>query len=250
MNTYNRILLTLCSLSSVLLVGCSEDGFEAFEGASATSVTTNTGVISQKNFSVLADDWAPQVISAEDGSFTQTDVTLTVYTGDRNNETVTNPHTIYFVSEYGLINPPSCETDSSGTCSVTWSAIKSPDPGGPGSDYRVTVTAYAIGEEAFTDTNGNGLFDDGDAGFADLEEPYVDVDAASGGGGDGMYSAGDIIIDVVSTSDPTGINGQHDIADGFFNGPGCTHSSLCSTRPSVAIWDDIVLYIDGPPTTP
>lgn len=245
MHIFNRILVTLISTSSVLLVGCSEDQFEAFEDPSTASVTTNPGVISQKNFSILASEWAPTVIDPTDGSFTQTDVTLTVFTGDRNNQTITDGHTIYFESEYGLINPPSCETGTDGTCEVTWSAIDHPGPPpAPGSDFRVTVTAYTVGEEAFTDSNGNSVFDDGDAGFEDIEEPYLDAD------NDGTFTAGDKIIDVISTNDPTGLNLQHDIADGFFNGGGCTHSSLCGTRTSVTIWADIVLYIDGPPAAP
>ena len=73
--------------------------------------------------------------------------------------------------------------------------------GGPASDGFVTITAYTIGEEGFTDTNGNGVFDDGDAGFEDLEEPYVDANE------DNIFSSGDLIIDVVSVNDPTGANG-------------------------------------------
>ena len=103
-----------------------------------------------------------------------------------------------------------------------------------------TITAYTIGEETFTDSNGNSLYDDSDSGFDDIEEPYVDVNE------DNIYNAGDTIIDVVSTNDTTGTNGQHDIADGFFNGGGCTHSSLCGVRTSITIWDDISLKIDGP----
>ena len=245
MYPFNIRQVTCACLSAVVLAGCSDDGFEAFEGGNAASATTNPGVISQKNFSILASDWAPQVINPDDGSFTKTDVTLTVFTGDRNNQTVTNGHTVFFESEYGLINPPSCTTDVDGTCEVTWSAIDHPGPPpNPGSDFRVTITVYTVGEEAFTDTNGNSLFDDGDAGFEDIEEPFLDADY------NGIFSAGDRIIDAVSTNDPTGQNLQHDIADGFFNGVGCTHSSLCGARTSVMIWDDIELYIDGPPTTP
>ena len=245
MNIFNRLLVTSIGISSVLLVGCSEDGFEAFQDTTTANITTNPGMISQMNFSILASDWAPTVISPDDGSFTKTDVTLTVYTGDRNNQTITDGHTVYFESEYGLINPPSCETGADGTCEVTWSAIDHPGPpSAPGGDFRVTITVYTLGEEAFTDSNGNSLFDDGDAGFEDIEEPYIDAD------GDGTFIAGDKIIDVVSTNDPTGVNLQHDIADGFFNGGGCTHSSLCGVRTSITIWSDIELYIDGPPAGP
>lgn len=240
MHIFNRFLVTSITISSVLLVGCSEDGFEAFQDSTTANVTTNPGVISQMNFGILASEPQPTVIDPTTGTFTQTDVTLTVNIGDRNNQTITDAHTVHFRSEYGLINPPSCDTGTEGACEVTWSAIKRPDVGGPGSDLTVTITAYTIGEETFTDTNGNSLFDDGDTGFEDLEEPYIDAD------GSDTFNAGDSIIDVVSTNDPSGVNGLHDIGDGFFNGGGCTHASLCATRASITIWDDIILKIDGP----
>lgn len=244
MNIYNKMLVICIGMSSMLLIGCADNN-EAFQDPSTASVTINPGVISQMNFSILASDWAPTVIDPADGSFTQTDVTLTVFTGDRNNQTVTDGHTVLFESEYGLINPPSCTTGADGTCEVTWSAIDHPGPpSAPGGDFRVTVTAYTTGEEAFTDSNGNSLYDDGDTGFEDIEEPYLDAD------NDGTFTPGDKIIDVVSTNDPTGVNLAHDIADGFFNGGGCTHSSLCGVRASLTIWSDITLYIDGPPVAP
>lgn len=240
MKLHNKVLVVCLGMSAALLAGCAEDQFEAFIDPGTTSVTTNPGVISQKNFSVLAEDPTPTVIDPADNSFTQTDVKLTVFAGDRNNQTITDAHTVFFMSEYGLINPPSCDTGAEGTCEVTWSAIKRPDPGGPGSDLRVTVVAYTVGEETFIDTNGNSIFDDGDAGFEDLEEPYIDAN------GDDIFNAGDTIIDVVSVNDTTGNNGVHDIGDGFFNGGGCQHASLCSTRRSITIWDAIILKIDGP----
>jgi len=244
MYTFNRPLAVFACVSALLSAGCAEDGFEAFEDPGTASITTNPGVISQKNFSILASEVQPTVIDPATNIFTKTDVTLTVFTGDRNNQTVTDGHTVFFRSEYGLINPPTCETGADGTCEVTWSAIKRPDPGGPGDDMFVTITAYTIGEEAFTDSNGNSRFDDGDTGYEDIEEPFVDVNE------DNIFGPGDTIIDVVSTNDTTGTNGVHDIGDGFFNGGGCTHSSLCGTRTSVMIWDDISLKIDGPPAGP
>ncbi len=114
--------------------------------------------------------------------------------------------------------------------------------GGPGSDGFVTITAYTIGEEGFTDTNGNNVFDDGDAGFDDIEEPFVDADDVHGVDSNG-FTAGDVIIDVVSTNDPTGANGVHDLADGFFNGLGCTHSSLCGIAQSITIFDGVTMSI-------
>ncbi len=244
MHNFNRMLVTFICVSSVLLVGCSEDGFEAIQDPNTISVTTNPGVISQKHFSVTASDLFPAVLDTINETYTETEVTINVRIGDRDNLSITSPHTVEFRTEFGLINPNTCQTDENGTCSVTWLADDYPAVGGPGSDYLVTITAFAFGEEEFTDTNGNSIFDDGDAGFEDLEEPYVDAN------GNDIFDFGDTIIDVVSTNDSTGQNLQHDINDGFFNGGGCTHSSLCAARPSIAVWDDVTLRIDGPPAAP
>ena len=244
MKINNRLLCAFVSMSAVLLAGCSEDGFEAVTDPTQVTVTTNPGVISQRHFSVKASDLFPTVVDTSNNTYTETEVTITARIGDRNNLSITNPQTIQFRTEYGLINPGSCETDENGTCSVTWIADASPFAAGLGPVYQVTITAFALGEEAFTDTNGNAVFDDGDAGFEDLEEPYIDANEND------IFDAGDFIIDVASTNDPTGVNGAHDIGDGFFNGGGCTHSSLCGTRTSIAVWDDVTLKIDGPPTTP
>ena len=244
MYTLNRLLAACACLSAVLMAGCSEDGNEAFQDVTTANVTTNPGVISQKHFSVTASDLFPAVIDTATNTYTETEVTISVRIGDRDNLSITNPQTVEFRTEFGLINPRTCETDETGVCSVTWLADDFPSPGGPGSDYFVTITAFATGEEEFTDTNGNSLYDDGDATFEDLEEPFVDAN------GNDIFDAGDTIIDVVNTNDPTGQNLQHDIGDGFFNGGGCTHSSLCADRASVAVWDDVILKIDGPPTTP
>lgn len=241
----SRIRLSLSLIASlVVLSGCGNVD-EPFSQNSATG--SNTGVISQRNFSILADVFDPSVIDPITGNFTRTDVSLTVYVGDRNNQPVTDAHTVFFRTEYGLIDP-SCITKN-GSCSVTWTAIKPPVPGGPGDDNYVTIVAYTTGEEAFTDTNGNGVFDDGDAGFDDIEEPYIDNDLTFGLGANnlgGSFNAGDSIIDVASTNDPSGVNLAHDIADGFFNGNGCKHTSLCGVAKSIIIWEDIPLKINGP----
>jgi len=242
----NRFLNILAIVTSCTLfaASCSDNNSE-LQTPNTSGTPTNSGAISFKNFSLLASDTQPTVIDPTTGIFTQTDVTMTVFIGDRNNQILTDEHTIYFRTEYGTITP-SCIT-ANGFCEVTWSAIKRPEAGGPGDDLRVTIVAYTIGEESFTDTNGNGIFDDADGStFVDLEEPYVDSNE------NGMYDFGEDIIDVVNGNDLTGINGVHDIGDTFFNGTGCTHSSLCSTLviTNATIWDSNTLKIDGPPVAP
>jgi len=241
----NRFLKTamLVSGSIFALAGCSSDN-SSFETPNTSSVPTNQGTVSQKNFSLLASDPQPLVIDPATDVFAKTDVTMTVYIGDRNNQTLTNSQTVYFRTEYGTIEP-SCITQA-GSCSVTWSAIKRPLLNSPlDLDRRVTIIAYTLGEESFTDTNGNGVFDDGDlfSSSDDLEEPYIDADNSDG------YDFGEDIVDTVNGVDPTGKNEKHDFADSLFNGPGCTHSSLCSTTvtTNATIWAVNTLKIDGPP---
>ncbi len=109
---------------------------------------------------------------------------------------------------------------------------------------QVTIVAYTIGEESFPDENGNGIYDDADGNqFDDLEEPYIDADESN------SFTTGDIIIDVINAFDATGANGIHDVSDSFFNGAGCTHTSLCSTTviTNGTIWDSNTLTINGPP---
>ncbi|MDH3461315.1 MAG: hypothetical protein OEM00_10165, partial [Burkholderiaceae bacterium] len=53
-----------------------------------------------------------------------------------------------------------------GQCSVRFCAAN-PRP----TDGRITILAYALGEESFDDTNGNNLFEAGEA-FQDLGEPF------------------------------------------------------------------------------
>ena len=242
MNKHFLILLTLVSRSVFLLTGCGDiDNLETPN--TSTTIVSNTGAISHKNFSILASDPQPTVIDPDTGVFNLTDVTMSVYMADRQNQLLTNTQTVFFRTEYGAITP-SCVTVD-GTCSVTWTAIKRPGPGEPGSDLMITIVAYTIGEESFVDTNGNAIFDDNDTTFTDLEEPYVDADES------GTFTAGDDIIDVVNGNDPTGINGAHDIGDSFFNGANCTNSQCSSTViTNGTIWDSITLKIDGPPVTP
>ena len=233
-----RFLTTsvLTASSMLFVAGCSNDS--PFETPN-TDIADNPGIVSQKNMSIVASDPQPTIYDATTGIFTETEVEITVKVGDLNNQLLTDAHTIYFATEWGLINP-SCVTED-GKCSVTWqTSLFSNIPG----DLLNTITAWTRGEETFIDTNGNGIFDDSDTTFEDREEPYVDANR------DRVFNSGDILIDVVNGNDLTGINGVHDIGDGFLNSPNCTHSSLCSTvLPTSFIWIDIQLDMAGPPAT-
>lgn len=240
----NRFLniFTIIASSSLFLAGCSEDN-SSFETPNTSDIETNPGIVSQKNMSIGADNPNPAVYIFDavemTETFTETSVQISVKVGDINNQLLTDSHTIFFATEWGLI-APSCVTEK-GECSVTWQTSSFANIPG---DLLTTIIAWTIGEESFDDTNGNKIFDDSDSIFEDREEPYVDANW------DGVFNAGDTLIDVINGNDSSGINGVHDIGDTFLNSPNCTHSSLCSTvQPTTSIWVEFQLNMDAS-TTP
>lgn len=72
-------------------------------------------------------------------------------------------------------------------------------------DNLVTLIAVLDGEEAFTDTNANGTFDQGEA-FVDLTEPFVDSND------NGTWDADEQFIDVNGNREWNGKNGKWDHA--------------------------------------
>lgn len=236
MNTRSIQTFLFITSAALLLIGCGENNDSFTQGAAANSA--NSGVISSDNFTILSSELTPDIFDDPNTStFTYTELTITVRIGDRNNQKLTDTHTVFFKTEWGLIEP-SCVT-SDGTCSVTWQTSSG---GTAPTDHNNTILAYTIGEESFTDVNGNGSFDDDDnstPSFTDLEEPYVDSNRNL------MYDLGEPIADV----DSAGTINEHDFGDGFFNGNGCTHSSLCSTtKKTIFVWDDVQIKMDGDPT--
>lgn len=220
----------------LLLASCGQDT-SSFETPN-TNIASNPGTVSHANFTILVEDLQPPIFaSPTSNTFTFTELDVTVRIGDRNNEVLSDAHTVYFKTEWGLMNPPSCVTEA-GTCTVSWQTSSG---GTAPSDHKNTIMAYTLGEESFIDANGNALFDDGDTTFTDIEEPFVDSNRNQ------VYDAGEPIVDAINGNDLTGANGVHDIGDTFFNGAGCTHSSLCSTTvTSIFVWDDLEIDMDGP----
>lgn len=221
-----------------MMVGCTEENELLIQTDS--SIAPNSGVISARNFSLTATNWAPTVVNLSTGEASSQDVTITANIGDRNNLWLTDTHVIFFRTEWGLLNSKCSTTDGTGTCEVTWSSRENPQLTGDVTDGEVTVVAYTLGEERFEDLNGNGTFDDGET-FTDQPEPYIDVNSS------GTYDTDDIIIDRPNALDPTGNNEMHDPGDGLFNGAGCTHSVLCSPRTTswIFTYGDLSIFSEG-----
>jgi len=232
MNNRFLTIIPLIASSVILVTGCGDNS--AFETPSTSSAPENPGVVSQNNFTILSSELEPSIFpDPASNTFVYTQLTITVRVGDRNNQKLTDGHTVFFKTEWGLIDP-SCVT-ADGFCTVNWET--SSGDTAP-ADHKNTIMAYTLGEESFTDVNGNGIFDDNDnatPSFDDIEEPYVDSNQSQ------SYDTGEPIADVNK-------NDAHDLGDSFFNGEGCTHSILCSaTQKSIYVWDDLELSMNGPP---
>ena len=138
----------------------------------STMLTISTGRPTQDRFSLSVE-----VFNIEgwrrDGETTK----LNVYAFDRLGNPVPNGTAVNFISE-GAGVQPSCTT-SDGSCSVSFTSGElRPRLDSEPSSYhvsagRVTVLAYALGEEGFVDSNLNNVYDSGEI-FYDLGDAFVD----------------------------------------------------------------------------
>ncbi len=169
-------------------------------------LVVSTGLPDQNSISLSSESLSVSGGRDTDGVTTQ----LTVRMADKFNNPVPDGTAATFTTEYGSIQP-SCVTEG-GACSVTWTSQDPRTPsfgannndiatifdagyncpshngnsgpcpdfiGSPGSTTGLlsTVTVTALGEEFFTDRNGNGLFDQEEADdnlFVNLPEAFYD----------------------------------------------------------------------------
>lgn len=202
--------------------------------AYSNQLTISTGHADQDSFSLSAS-----VFNPEGGNYDGEVVTLTVHASDHSSNPVPDGETVYFHAEGGQIEP-ACVL-ATGSCSVEWRSANRR----PLNDGRVTVTATMIGEEGFSDINGNGVLDDTDS-FNDKPEAYYDFDE------DGTFSAGAIFD---QNGDPyyeefLDFDGNlaYTLADGEYNGTKCNSANtvnVCSTQTSMDVRESLVLVMSN-----
>jgi hypothetical protein len=142
-------------------------------------LVVSTGIPDQKHFSL-----ATETGNCEGWDIDQACSIVTATLGDHFGNPVPDGTAVNFSAEGGVIDA-SCVTGSlpppgatpagqttnskigpgSGTCSVLLRS-SNPRPARPGDEGRVTVLAYALGEEDFVDSNGNNVYEPA--------EPFVD----------------------------------------------------------------------------
>lgn len=164
----------------------------ASSGALSTEsnrLVISTGRPTQKFFSLSAE-----IFNIEGLHYDGEESRLTVRLADRLGAVVPDGTTVNFVTEGGQLaatgsggTSATCSTVN-GQCQVSLvSANFRP------TDGRVTILAYALGEESFTDLNGNNLYDAGET-FDDLGNTFIDSNKNL------TYDAGEQLIPYSSTA--------------------------------------------------
>jgi hypothetical protein len=135
----------------------------------SSQLTITTGIPDQFGFSLAATQWNIEGLSI-DGVTT----TLSVHLADHFKNPVPDDTAVVFTAEAGSVI---------GTCSTVAGACSVPyrSQGTRPFNGRVSILAYAVGEETFTDSNGNGWADlspnemiDPNGVPTDMPETFVD----------------------------------------------------------------------------
>ncbi|MDR7052184.1 hypothetical protein J2X54_004688 [Duganella sp. 3397] len=235
-------------------------------------LVVSTGVPEQASFSLSA-----LVRNVEGGSFNgctaPAGTTLTARLADRFHNPAPDGTAVSFTAEGGTVDA-SCLTGETSTTLTDGTVIK--QKGTPGEctvrfcaasprpvDGRVTVLAYALGEESFVDANGNNRYDAGEV-FTDLGEPFRNdravTDANAAGSNDAYASnsatrvAGEPFIDTDGNGAWT--TAGNGVYNGVLRAPGAGSGAtvhlrqamvmvLSNSTPAVSLLDQA---LNGAPT--
>jgi hypothetical protein len=196
-------------------------------------LSISVGLPDQDSFSLSAT-----VFNIEGLSVDGEETLLTVRLADVYNNPVPDGTAINFQTEGGRIGSAttgSCVTKAS-ACTVSLTS-QSPRP----ADGRVTVVAYATGEESFADNSVlNGKADTGE--YQNVGEVFLDRNFNGVRDFDGLGQVLEPAIDFNG-------NGQYDTAaaDPLYNGSMC--NSSCSTRTSTHVWGTTEIVFSGSSAT-
>ena len=215
-------------------------------GAGGVSLTTQsnqltitTGIPDQFGISLVATTH-----NIEGWNYDGTTSVLTVRLADHFKNPVPDGTAVVFTAEAGSV-VGSCSTVG-GACSASYTSSGTRPTNG-----RATVLAYAVGEETFTDVNGNGWADlasgmtpanemiDPNGVSTDLPEAFVDYNE------DGALSGGEPFIDFNQ-------DGIYNVADGKFSGVLCdditagrSSAGTCSTTHTIHVRRSQVMVLSS-----
>lgn len=243
------IIVNAGTMSTPVRVTASTPGATAGSTLSTQSsqLTITTGIPDQDSFSLAAS-----VTNIEGWTLDGMTSILTARLSDHFNNPVPDGTAVNFTSEGGSV-VGSCTTVN-GACTSTFTSMQ-PRP----TNGRLTVLAFAVGEESFTDMNGNGLADPGEmtsnGQSTDMPEAFSDYNE------DGLVqtsttTAVNPITGAVTTT-TNGIpepyldfdnSGSYTGPDGLYNGSLCNTAvtpNICSSTKSIDVRRSLVLTLSS-----
>jgi hypothetical protein len=185
----------------------------------SSQLTVTTGIPDQNSFSL-----AVQCQNVEAWNRDGVVVPVTARLSDRFNNPVPDGTAVTLQAEGGSIVSQCITAGGIGACSVNWTSSNPRPPASPATPAdpgdtrlgRATILATAIGEESFTDTNGNGSFDAGEV-WDDLPERFMD---------ENENDSRDSFEPIYDFNN----NSVYDPLDNLFNGVLCLDSAHCNTN--------------------
>ena len=153
------------TLPTPIRVSATLTGVSPVIATVSSNLSVAVGLPSQLNFSM-----SQKTRNIEGWDIDGTSNTYSIIASDRNGNPVPAGTSINFVTEGGQVEPIK-QIQSVGGLAQTSAAFVSSNP--RPADGRVTVTAYALGEESFVDQNGNNRYDVGEP-FQDLGNVFKD----------------------------------------------------------------------------
>jgi hypothetical protein len=203
-------------------------------------LTVTTGIPDQDSFSVSATTLNIEGLN-HDGVTT----VLTARLSDHFSNPVPDGTTVNFIAEGGQM-VSSCNTVN-GSCSATMTSAEFRPANG-----RITVLAYALGEESFTDIDGDGWADlspnemiDANGASTELAEAFVDYNENGVRDGIGATASLEPYIDFNSNASFDGT------PDGKYNGVLCNETTgtssagTCATAKALHIRRNFVVVFSG-----
>ena len=205
------------TVATIVSVSATIDGTNIT--TSSGNLTVSTGAPFQRNASLAFSKFNPR---GWDKNGTESTITMSM--ADDFGNPVPDNTAVTFWAEGGLIGD-NCRT-TNGRCSVTW---RSEDfrP----LDGRVTILAFASGNETFTDTNSNGRYDQGEP-FEDLPEAYLNIndDHDDLAALFAEHNSDERFVDLADATNQNQPNGNYDQGNGVYNGTLCysDDTAVCS----------------------
>ena len=214
--------------------------------ADSNALTISTGIPTEGNFGIAVSNLTAN--NAQD-TLGITD-TVTVQLSDRFSNPAPDGTAVSFQTNIGQIQAQ-CFTKG-GSCSAVWtsSGLPATANGKFEEQGQAEIFAYTVGEESFTDVDGDGVFDHSDTfssggtdSFSvpsdpsadDIGEVYLDGNPTASGG---AYNSGDAFFDFNK-------DGVRNPPDGKFYGFGCkgTATVPCGSKSTIGIGKQICVLM-------